>query len=204
MKIIARILLLITVFASLTACNDYETYADKKEKERDAIRDFIRDNQIVRIEESVFKNNGFVTDTAKNEYVYMNNTGVYMQIVRKGNGRPLENGENASLNVRFLEVNIMDTTYVVTNYDAPYNPDIMNINRTGTTYTASFISGEMYNNYSASVPSGWLVPFNYINLDGPTADEDIAKVRLIVPHTQGHSIASGNVYPYFYEITFQR
>lgn len=204
MKTIARLLMLIAVLASLTACNDYETYADKKEKERNAIRDFILQNGIVRIEESVFKENGCVTDTAKNEYVYMNNTGVYMQIVRKGNGRPLENGENASLNVRFLEVNIMDTTYVVTNYDAPYNPDIMNINRTGTTYTASFISGEMYSHYSASVPSGWLVPFNYINLDGPTADDDIAKVRLIVPHTQGHSTASGNVYPFFYEITFQR
>ena len=37
-----------------------------------------------------------------------------------------------------------------------------------------------------------------------TADDQIAKVRLIVPHTQGHIIASQNVYPYYYEITFQR
>ena len=64
----------------------------------------------------------------------------------------------------------------------------------------------MYYTYgSASVPSGWLVPFTYINIGLPQSeDEEVAKVRLIVPHSQGHSSASGNVVPYFYEIIFQR
>ena len=63
----------------------------------------------------------------------------------------------------------------------------------------------MKDSYGESVPSGWLVPFNYINVGRPrTADDEISKVKLIVPHTQGHTIASSYVYPYYYEITFER
>ena len=188
----------------LPSCKDYETYGDKKEKEYNAIKDFMGYSGINRIEESVFHAQGNMTDTSKNEYVYMQNSGVYMQIVRKGCGTPLQDGENASLKVRFIELSIFDTTQVVSNYYDPYDPDFMNISRTGSEFTASFTQGLMNSYYGASVPAGWLVPFSYINLDGPTADDDIAKVRLIVPHSQGHSTASGNVYPYFYEITFQR
>ena len=36
-----------------------------------------------------------------------------------------------------------------------------------------------------------------------SAKDEIAKVRLIVPHSQGHSDALSNVYPCFYEITYQ-
>ena len=101
-------------------------------------------------------------------------------------------------------MNLFNQENIFSNYQDPYDPDFMNVSRTGTTYTASFTSGLMYSLYSASVPAGWLVPFKYINLDGPTADQDISKVRLIVPHSQGHSVSSSEVCPYFYEITFQR
>ena len=40
-----------------------------------------------------------------------------------------------------------------------------------------------------------------INLDGK--EGEIAKVRLIVPHTAGQSNAATNVYPCFYEILYQ-
>ena len=63
----------------------------------------------------------------------------------------------------------------------------------------------MLSSYSASVPSGWLVVFPYINVGrARSADDQISKVRLIVPHTQGHVTATNYVYPYYYEITFQR
>ena len=72
----------------------------------------------------------------------------------------------------------------------------MNIRRQGNTFTASFTEGLMRSTYNTEwVPSGWLVPFNYINVGRPrSADDEIAKVRLIVPHTQGHTIASSYVY----------
>ena len=84
--------------------------------------------------------------------------------------------------------------------------DKMSARRTGTTINASFISGMMYQYHgSASVPAGWLVPLNYVNVGYPEgATDEIAKVKLIVPHSQGTADASSSVTPYYYEITFQR
>jgi hypothetical protein len=64
----------------------------------------------------------------------------------------------------------------------------------------------MYQTYSsASVSSGVMAAFPYVNVGRPrSADDQISKVRLIVPHSQGHSVASSYVYPYYYEITFQK
>ena len=48
-------------------------------------------------------------------------------------------------------------------------------------------------------------PMPYIKIDRPQSmTEECAKVRLIVPHTQGHATASSNVKPYYYEITYQK
>ena len=88
--------------------------------------------------------------------------------------------------------------------------DKMYVTRNGTTITASFVSDpqpgmmQMYHS-STSVPGGWLVPLNYVNVGRPEKETDeIAKVRLIVPHSQGTADASSSVYPCYYEITYER
>ena len=49
------------------------------------------------------------------------------------------------------------------------------------------------------------MPFNYINVGRPEKDDDeIAKVKLIVPHSQGTADATSNVVPCYYEITYER
>jgi hypothetical protein len=192
--------------SAFVACNDYETYGEKKEKERDAIRQFISDSSIVVISEDQFHAQGNVTDVSKNEFVYMNNTGVYMQIVNKGCGDSIPNGKSTTLIMRFYEQNIMDQSEI-SNESSPYDPDFIIVNRTGSTFTASYTSNSlMAQTYSStSVSSGIMVPFAYINVGRVrNADDRIAKVRLIVPHTQGHTIAASYVYPYYYEITFQK
>ncbi len=204
MKKFSYLLLVLLAFGTLMSCNDYETYADMKEKERDAVNNFISYSNIKVISEEAFKASGNVTNVDANEYAYMNNTGVYMQIVRKGPDKPLEDQTTTELQVRFKEISIFDTTHVVSNCYSAYDPDVMSVTKSGVNLTASFTFGTMLTNYGASVPAGWMVPLNYINVGPPTTTEDIAKVRLIVPHTQGHSIANSNVYPYFYEITFQK
>jgi len=83
----------------------------------------------------------------------------------------------------------------------------MNVTRTGTTITASFMEGVMLMRHpsSSSVPSGWLVPLNYVYIGRPENENDeIAQVRLIVPHSQGTADASSSVYPCYYEITYMR
>lgn len=192
--------------AVFVGCDNYETYGEKKEKERDAISEFISDSSIVVISEETFHAQGDMTDTAKNEFVYLNNNGVYMQIVHKGCGSPIRDGENTTLIMRFYEQCIMDNTQIG-NDTSPYQPDYMVVKRTGNTFTASFTTeGTMYSTYSTtSVPTGLISPLPYINVGRPrTATDHIAKVRLIVPHTQGHTVASSYVYPYYYEITLQR
>ena len=61
----------------------------------------------------------------------------------------------------------------------------------------------MYNVYGTqSVPSGWLIPFRYLTPGRTTDSEKIARVKLIVPHSQGTSSATQSVYPCFYELTY--
>lgn len=200
-----KIVLILAAFISLGAivsCSEYETYADQKDKEREAINSFILERGITVIDEDIFNARGH--KTTGNEYVYLSHSGVYMQIVREGCGKPILDKETTSLLVRFKEQSIFDTTTVITNYFDSYDPDVMTVTRTGTNYTATFTYGIMLACYGSSVPAGWLAPLNYIKVDPADETGNISKVRLIVPHTQGHTIATSNVYPYYYEITFQR
>ena len=195
------------VAVALTSCNDYETYGDKKEKERNAISKFIADSAIVVIAEETFIQNGYKTDLTRNEFVRLDKTGVYMQIIREGCGDKMKDGESLTLDCRFSEFDILNDTTLVYNTSSSTAslPDRMSVSRSSGTYTATFLSGMMTKVYSSSVPAGWLVPLNYIKIGRPQSmDEECAKVRLIVPHTQGHAYASSNVCPYFYTITYQR
>lgn len=207
-KTLNLIIMALLAVVTLFSCSDSVTYADMKKKERNAINRYIANQKIHKISEAKFEEQGFKTDTIKNEYVLFESTGVYMQIVRKGEGEKLENGKTATVLCRFKEYNILegDSALQLTNI-TQYNwqVDKMTVKNTSGTFTASFISGEslMYNRYSSlAVPSGWLVPLTYINLGRIPKGEEIAKVRLIVPHTQGQSDASQNVYPCLYEITY--
>ena len=206
----------------LAGCENYETYGDKKEKERNAIKAFIAREGINVINEAQFKAQGETTDTARNEYVLFNRNGVYMQIVRKGHGNKVPENKSVNILCRFMEYNIMLDSVLVRNdqrfllyssttdsYDASQFIDQMSVKRTGTTITASFVSGMMYQFHgSTSVPAGWLVPLNYISVDRPDpavdSDDEIALVKLIVPHSQGTADATSTVYPCYYEITYVR
>ena len=204
------VLLAVLGFVALTSCDDTESYADQKKRERAAIGQYIANNNISVISESTFKANGEVTDLNKNEFVLFEGSGVYMQIVRKGCGAKLQDGERVNVLCRFSEWNLLTDSLQLSNDVAYWSSvvDKMTVSNTSGTYTASFIEGAslMYSAYrSTSVPSGWLVPLAYINLGRPKSETDeIAKVRLIVPHTQGQQYASTNVYPCLYEITYER
>ena len=174
-----------------TGCEKYETYTDMKEKEQDAINNFLVSSRIQVIDEATFEAQGQTTDIDKNQFVRFDRNGVYMQIVRK----VIRNDIRA-----FITLSGMGTV------DVSQYLDKMNVTRNGTTITASFVSGMMYQYHgSASVPGGWLVPLHYINVGYPEKDGDeVAKVRLIVPHSQGTADASSSVEPYYYEVTYQR
>ena len=192
-----------------TSCSDSETYADQKKKERSAIAQYIAENKINPISETVFAQQGYTTDVSKNQYVELDQSGVYMQICNEGCGEKIKNGQSLTVVCRYTEVNIMEGDTISTNKIPYYSsmPDLMNVTNTSGSFTASFDSQSsvMYRTYSsASVPTGWLVPLSYIKIGVPKADgEEIAHVKLIVPHTAGQSYAAQNVYPCYYDITYQ-
>ena len=220
-----HLIYIIAVALLAMSCKNDMTYAEQKEKERDAINNFISRDITIRdhdgnslihvgrinvIDEDQFVAHGNKTDTTKNEYVVFGNSGVYMQIRREGVGNRLEPGQSKQVIARYTEFNILRDSLQSSNETLYYNttPDIIDISNTYGTFTASFNiddgGGAMYRTYgSTSVPAGWLIPFTYIRLGRQVSDEQIAKVRLIIPHSQGQSDASSNVYPCFYEISFQ-
>ena len=211
-------MLLAMVVSLFAACNDYETYSDLKKKERQAISKFLVDSAINVISEKQFEEQGQTTDLKKNQYVLLDKSGVYMQIIRKGCGQQVESGKTVNVLCRFSETNILTDSMLIRNdivgtiymngqyIDVSQYVDKMTVQRNGSTFQASFVSGmmQLYNGTS-SVPSGWLVPLLYINVGRPLQEGDeIAKVKLIVPHSQGTQTASQSVYPAFYVITYQR
>lgn len=223
--ILLAALLLTCIFDS---CSNTETYAEQKEKESTAISSFMGRDIVVRdedgnvvcnvgkisaISEEQFQAQGYKTDLSTNQYVLFSNSGIYMQIVREGVGEKLESGKTARIICRFIEFNILGDSIQLRN-DVYYwhnNPDIMKISNNSGSFTANFDTeinggGAMYVRYgSTSVPSGWLLPFSYIRIGRQESEgEGIAKVRLIIPHSEGQADAASNVYPCFYEITFQK
>ena len=183
----------------LGSCQDYETYAEQKEKERNHINDFIAEHGIKVIDMETLIANDSTTDVSKNEYVLFDDKGVYMQIVRKGEGEMMQDGDRGVFMARYLEYNIADADTISGNLYAA-TPDYFTCERKGDTYSASFTQGYMYGIYGSAVPKGWLLPLSYITPGRP--NDKAAKVRLIVPHGEGTSLAAQNVYPTYYEITY--
>ena len=212
---------------TLSSCSSDETYAEQKEKERDAVAAFLGRNVVIKdkngetlcnvgvinpIDEAQFAEQGYKTDLASNQYVLINSTGVYMQIVREGVGEKMKSGDNKRLAVRFLEFNILGDSLMSSNLSIAFAnyPDIMDVTCSYGSFSASFNTtvygtGAMYASYgSTAVPGGWLAPLPYVRVGRQTTEgEGIAKVRLIVPHSQGTSTATNAVYPCFYELTLQ-
>lgn len=208
-------ILFVAAIFMFAACDNYETYGEKKEQERNLISQFISDSAIVVISEAQFEEQGETTDVSKNEFVYLENSGIYMQIVNKGCGSIIEENKVVNLLIRYVEYNLNDASSPQTyNTSYPHYYDKMAVTRTGVNFTASFVSGIMMQSYSSSsyystsssaVLSGWLVPLLYVKPGRPSSDSDeLAQVKLIVPHSQGQAYAQRDVYPCYYIMTYQR
>ena len=204
-------LVLMSVFA-MTSCRDTETYAERLDKERAAISKYLNDSAVTVISETQFAKQNYTTNVRKNEFVLIASNGVYMQIVREGCGEKIQEGKTVNVLCRFRERNLMTDSIQLSNdygVSSASFPEKMSVRNTSGTFTAAFVGGKrspmVHANGSTSVPSGWLTPLSYIKVGRQAAaNEEIAKVRLIVPATQGQYHASKNIYPCLYDITYER
>ena len=219
MKKVNFLLFISCLLLCCASCKKGETYADMKDKERDAINNFLGSNRFVGpitvINEETFKAQGKTTATASNQFVLFEDDGIYMQIVRKGSGQTMvemakEQPDSTTSKVilcRFLEYDIenADTTCLNIYSSGIVDKMLCTYSHQGHSYTASFTEGKMKSKYASSavVPKGWLKPLDYINLAKSAGSGEVAKVRLIVPHSSGTSNASSYVLPFYYEITYQ-
>ena len=189
------------------SCDDSKTYAELKEEEREAIKRFIEVENIKVIDEDTYTEQDSVTNVSENEFVFFDESGVYMQIIERGKGEKMQEGRHEIL-ARYLETKITaegekDTlSYNTDSYWYPH-PDVFFVTKSANYYSASFDGNaamvEVHG--SSSVPAGWLIPFNHLRVGREISAR--SKIRLIVPHSQGSSSASSAVAPCYYEITYQ-
>ena len=211
MKKLTYLFLFVVGVTLFSACRDQQTYADQKNRERAAINKYLVDSAVNVISEDQFKAQNYKTDVSKNQFVLFQSNGIYMQIVRKGSGRPIREGEHLRVLCRFTERNLLTDSVQVSNVLYPLYTRFVEtmdiVNRSGT-MTGSFdkTSSLMYTLYgTTTVPTGWLAPLTYLNIGRwDDTGHEIAKVRVIVPHDVGQSNAVSAVYPCLYDITYQR
>lgn len=197
----------------LYSCDNGETYADMKEREKNAINRFITDNNIKVISQDQFIAQDSTTNVEENEFVLFNEDGIYMQIVERGAGKSMvemakEQSTDSTISktilCRFVEYDIEGGDTITTNRYSSSIVDKMLVKyiHRSRRYQASFIEGKMVEKYKSSVvPQGWIKPLDYIRLTRNSGR--IAKIRIIVPHSSGTSNASGYVLPMYYEISYQ-
>ena len=210
-------LLMALIAMQLMSCRKYETYTEKKEKEMNSIEAFIDDGgidgrPIKVISEAQFYAQDSTTNVEENEYVLFKSSGIYMQIIRKGEGRPHQNGENRNYLARYVEYDIAKRDTLTMNLFET-RPEALAIKRVDDTFSGSFTYGVMLSVYGGSsstaysyyyystttFPEGWLKPFSFITPGRP--NDKAAKVRLILPHDAGTQSAQQQIYAAFYEIT---
>ena len=222
-RYIVLCLAMVVTALAVVSCGQSDTsYAEQKKRESKAIDSFLkRDVVIVHdgdtllnigkinpISEEEFVNQDSTTDLERNEYVRFERIGVYMQIVRKGTGSYIGRNETRQVSARFWEYNILGDSLQLSNVNGVYiaNPEVMNISNNYGTFSGSYETSSstgslIYNTYgSSSVIAGWLAAMPYLRLGRQNGEEGVAKVRLIVPHSQGQVHATTNVYPCFYEL----
>lgn len=184
------------------ACDDTVTYSEMKEKERDAVNNFVKEKGIKIISYAEFVANDSTTDVAKNEFVEIDD--VYMQIVNNpkaaSDARRIADGDTRNMLVRYYEYNIIEGDTISTNSYMSEADEMRVTNKNGN-YSATFTSGMMASIYGNAVPTGWLTPLNYLYFT--RMQGNLAKVNLIVPHSKGTVTATTYVYPCLYSITFQ-
>ena len=209
-KLIFAVFGLVAFSSLLTSCKEKEeTYAEQKERETKQVRAWLDSHNIDPISLSEFLKDTITDnwetgpDSTRNEYVFFEDVGVYMQIVRRGEGRQISSGDTWYMNARYVEIYIGSGDTLTMNL-LQQDPDAFYVKRTGDNFTASFVNnGIMSRAYGYSVPNAWIMAMPFIK-PGFLNGKSSAKVRIIAPHNQGTQNAASSVYPAFYEIVITK
>lgn len=211
------LLVVVALSSGLQSCDNGKTYAEMKEDEADAINSYINQNDIKVISEAEFAAQDS-TNLADNEYVLLEESGVYMHVSYRGNGKEVLSDGSYDMIARFVEVALQTRSEMFEAGDTLManmhilNPDYyiegedFKLTISDGSYSASFTRSDNYSMYgrygTVAVPSGWLIPLRYLKPSRTSRSDQQARVKLIVPHSEGTSTAQQYVYPCCYEIAY--
>lgn len=197
-RVIIHLISLITI--SLTACDKTVTYADLLDQERKSISKFLKYGGIYTEElpadTSKIKVSGTRNAISTKVPFYELENDVYMQVIDKGNGRTINEGERVYF--RFLRVNL--NTWAT----APYDIKMFDLNNGGV---GNFYYPDI-NEYCFDYVKDYNVPMSQyydfgLGIEYPLAHlYDRAKVYLILPSKVGFSESVSSVVPYLYYIEY--
>ncbi len=197
-RVIILLISLITI--SLTACDKTVTYADLLDQERKSISKFLKYGGIYTEElpadTSKIKVSGTRNAISTKVPFYELENDVYMQVIDKGNGRIIKEGERVYF--RFLRVNL--NTWAT----APYDIKMFDLNNGGV---GNFYYPDI-NEYCFDYVKDYNVPMSQyydfgLGIEYPLAHlYDRAKVYLILPSKVGFSESVSSVVPYLYYIEY--
>lgn len=154
-KLNFKISFLLAILFVIISCNDTATYIDYLNSEKKSIKKFIKENNIKVLTE-------YPSDStfADNEYYYDPVTGVYYNVIDKGDRKPSLGEE---IYIRYKDVKYIsdnDTTIYDGNFYSIYGPSTLTYGNTNT-YTCT----------------GWLSPIPKVGNNG--------RVKMIVPFNSG-------------------
>lgn len=197
-RVIILLISLITI--SITACDKTVTYADLLDQERKSISKFLKYGGIYTEElpadTSKIKVSGTRNAISTKVPFYELENDVYMQVIDKGNGRIINEGERVYF--RFLRVNL--NTWAT----APYDIKMFDLNNGGV---GNFYYPDI-NEYCFDYVKDYNVPMSQyydfgLGIEYPLAHlYDRAKVYLILPSKVGFSESVSSVVPYLYYIEY--
>ena len=188
------------IYVSLCGCNKTVTYAELLEQERESISKFLKYGGIYTSDlpddVSQILASGTPNVISNQVPFYKLQNDVAMQVVSKGNGRKIKEGERVYF--RFLRVNLNNWS------DGPYNMNMFDINYGGVgNYYYTDINDfyfDYVNDHNVTVSQyytyglGIEYPLEYLY--------DKAKVYLVVPSKVGFSESVSSVVPYLYYIEY--
>lgn len=176
MKLFKSIVLILVSILTLTitSCNNRKTYAEYLKDERKAIDLFIAKNNL-----TILKN--FPADTIfhENEFYKDPSTGVYFNIIDRGDTSKLQWREKVYIRFKGLHYFATEDTVLYSNESSTYPEQLEYIGP-----VTSLTQG----NYDTP---GWAVPLPYVGHTG--------RVKLIIPFEMGSSYDQSAYTPTYYD-----
>ena len=197
---ILNIFIILSLMLSFVSCKKTQTYAEMLEQEEESIQKFLesggRYTAAIPSDISQIAASGNRDEISSSVPFYELPNGVYMQVIDKGNGRKIKEGERVIF--RFLRINL--NTWAA----YPYTIKMFDVNKGGTGNFYYTNVDDFYFDYSPNYSISLSPYYTYgLGIEYPLPHlSDRAKVYCVIPSKVGFAESVSSVVPYLYYIEY--